>query len=108
MAKLYRKISFPDVTGTSVDWTLDVYDNYDIKRLAVEWSGEVLTPEPIRVWLKPKGLDPFLLFSQNMLACDHVNIENIDGISHDDEVNITFPNTDALTIRGFAVVDNSP
>jgi hypothetical protein len=108
MAKLYRKVLFEVATGVAVDWPLVIRDNFDVKRIGVLFSAEVSTPEALKVWLEPAGFDPFLLFSQNMLACNYLNIENIDGISYDDDLSITFPNTDALTIRGFAVVDNSP
>jgi hypothetical protein len=107
MTKSYRAYNLTQVVGTAVNWTLPVYDNYDIKRLAIRLSGNVTVPEALQVILNHNGI-AWLLRSQNMIGCNYQSWENIDGINAMDTLTITFPNTDALTIDGFASVDLTP
>jgi len=74
---------------------------YDVKRIGIKFSAAVSTPEDIVVTLT----DDYVLRRERPLGCDHVIFEDIDGITFDDTLTISFANTDALTIDGFYVVE---
>lgn len=100
-----------EVTSGTLSWPikLDEIDYFDVKRVVLNFGAAIVTDENLAVTLKSGigSLHDFPLLSVPLKGKTGVMLEDIATLMRTDSLLIAFPNSDTVTINGYAVLERT-